>query len=60
MKNLEAELKEKQTQLEELIKARSNATCSSTYSSKSEVERETQIEELEEEIKALESQLSKG
>ena len=57
MEDLNAELKKKKERLEELIKARSKATCSSTYSSKADVDRETEIEELEEEIKTLESKL---
>lgn len=60
MKTLELELKEKESRLAELMQARSRANCSSTYSSKAEVERETEIEELEEEIEALKKQISNG
>jgi polyhydroxyalkanoate synthesis regulator phasin len=55
MEDIQTELKKKKERLAELIKSRSKATCSSTYSSKADVDRETEIEELEDEIKALES-----
>jgi len=54
VKNL---LKEKKNKLNELLKARSKANCSSTYSSQSDVKRETEIEELEEEIRKLEEKI---
>ncbi|MBN2533139.1 MAG: hypothetical protein JXB88_09610 [Spirochaetales bacterium] len=54
MEDLNAELKKKKERLAELIKSRSKTTCSLTYSSKADVDRETEIEELEEEIEALE------
>jgi len=57
MEEIQKQLKSKKERLEELIKARSKATCATTYSSKTDVDRETEIEELEDEIKALESKL---
>jgi polyhydroxyalkanoate synthesis regulator phasin len=52
------ELAEKKRKLQELIRARSKATCSSVVSSEIDVRRETEIEELEEEIQELEKKLS--
>jgi polyhydroxyalkanoate synthesis regulator phasin len=48
------ELAEKKRKLQELIRARSKATCSSVVSTEIDVRRETEIEELEEEIQRLE------
>lgn len=45
-----AEMKRK---LRELIRSRSQATCSSVVSTEADVRREMQIEELEEQIRAL-------
>jgi polyhydroxyalkanoate synthesis regulator phasin len=56
MSDLQKQLKEKKAELEELIKNRPKATCTDVYSSENEVRRETRIEELEEEIAALEKQ----
>lgn len=53
------ELKLKKAKLQELKKSKSKATCSSTYSSGIDVRRETEIEELEEEIKKLEKETKK-
>jgi hypothetical protein len=47
-------LVEKKRKLQELIRARSSATCAGVLSSEIDVRRETQIEELEEEIRKLE------
>jgi len=54
MKDLLTELKYKQEQLQDLLKARSKAYCNVIHSSESDVNRETRIEELEEEILKLE------
>jgi hypothetical protein len=55
MKDAKAELERKKAQLEELIRSRPKANCSSKYSSEIDVKRESEIEDLEEEIQALES-----
>ncbi len=57
MSDLRPELDEKRQQLNELIKSRSKASCSSRVSSKVDVERETRIEDLEERILELEKKL---
>jgi len=44
------DLKKMKAELEELKKSRSKATCSTTVSMKTDVDRETRIEELEEAI----------
>ncbi|HUV08461.1 MAG TPA: hypothetical protein VMX75_12070 [Spirochaetia bacterium] len=49
------ELEKKKATLKELIRSRSKANCSSVVSSEADVRRESQIEELEEEIKNLEA-----
>jgi len=49
-------LEEKREQLRELIRSRSQANCSSKYSSEIDVRRESEIERLEEEIQELEKQ----
>jgi polyhydroxyalkanoate synthesis regulator phasin len=54
MPNTKDQLAEKKRKLQELIRARSKATCSSVVSSEIDVRRETEIEELEEEIQELE------
>ncbi len=48
------ELVDKKRKLQELIRARSRATCAGVLSSEVDVRRETEIEELEEEIRKLE------
>ncbi len=58
MNDKKVELDEKRAQLEELIKSRSKATCTYMNSSMDAVARETRIEELEDEIKELEQELS--
>ncbi|MBN2441038.1 MAG: hypothetical protein JXJ04_06820 [Spirochaetales bacterium] len=57
MEDIINEIKKKKERLAELIKSRSKANCSATYSSEKEVDRETEIEELEEEIETLESKI---
>ncbi len=57
MANVKDELAENKRKLRELIRARSDATCASVVSSEIDVRRETEIEELEEEIQRLEKQL---
>lgn len=54
MPNAKEELAEKKRKLQELIRARSKATCSSVVSTEIDVRRETEIEELEEQIQELE------
>ena len=49
------ELEKKKTRLDELKKSRSKANCSSLNSSEADVRRESEIEELEEEIRMLEA-----
>jgi len=48
------EIAEKRRELQELLRSRSKATCAGILSSEIDVRRETQIEELEEEIRRLE------
>ncbi len=57
MPNTKDELAESKRKLQELIRARSQATCSSVVSSEIDVRRETEIEELEEEIQELEKRI---
>ena len=57
MSNTKDELAEKKKKLQELIRARSKANCSSVVSSEIDVRRETEIEELEEEIQELEKKI---
>jgi polyhydroxyalkanoate synthesis regulator phasin len=57
MPNTNDELTEKKRKLQELIRARSKANCSSVVSSEIDVRRETEIEELEEEIQELEKKI---
>jgi HAMP domain-containing protein len=60
MGTIEEELKEKKRRLRELLDSRSGATCAGVYSSEIDVRRETEIEELEEDIRRLEGQLESG
>ena len=60
MEDLKKELEKKVIRLQELVKARSKAYCTSVNSSADEVRRETEIDELEQEIKRLESKLGKA
>jgi len=53
-------LAEKKRKLQELIRARSKATCAGVLSSEVDVRRETQIEELEEEIRRLQEKAKGG
>ncbi len=50
------EIAEKKRKLQELLRSRSKATCAGILSSEIDVRRETQIEELEEEIRRLEKE----
>ena len=54
MPNAKDELTEMKRKLQELIRARSKATCSSVVSTEIDVRRETEIEDLEEQIQQLE------
>jgi len=54
MARVKDELAEKKRILQELIRARSKATCSSVVSTEIDVRRETEIEELEEQIEEME------
>jgi len=54
MKQVSEELKEKKRRLQELIRSRSKANCAGTFSNEIDVRRESEIEELEEQIKRLE------
>ena len=57
MPNAKDELAEMKRKLQELIRARSKATCSSVVSTEIDVRRETEIEELEEQIQELEQKI---
>jgi hypothetical protein len=48
------ELAEKKRRLQELLRSRSKATCAGVLSSGIDVRRETEIEQLEEDIRRLE------
>jgi hypothetical protein len=54
MSSAKDELTELKRKLQELIRARSKASCSSVVSTEIDVRRETEIEELEEKIQELE------
>ena len=54
MPSAKDELLEMKRKLQELIRARSKATCSSVVSTEIDVRRETEIEDLEEQIQELE------
>jgi polyhydroxyalkanoate synthesis regulator phasin len=57
MANIEEELKEKKRKHQELVHSRSKATCAGVFSSEIDVRRETEIEDLEEDIRRLEKKL---
>ena len=57
MANAKDELAEMKRKLQELIRARSKATCSSVVSTEIDVRRETEIEDLEEQIQELEKKI---
>ena len=59
MPNLKNELKKKREKHDELIKSRSKAYCSTIQSTKDDVIRETEIEDLEDEIHALHEKIKK-
>jgi hypothetical protein len=48
------EIAEKKRKLQELLRSRSKATCAGVLSSEIDVRRETEIEQLEEDIRRLE------
>ena len=55
MSDVHKEIEDKKRKLRALINARSAANCSTSHSSKEDVFRETEIEDLRDEIKALET-----
>lgn len=57
MSDLKTQLEEKVLRLKALVDSRSKAYCSSINSSEDEVKRETEIDDLEEEIKRIEKEL---
>lgn len=57
MPNVKNELAEMKRKLRELIRARSKCVCSSVISTEIHVRRETEIEELEEQIQELERKI---
>jgi polyhydroxyalkanoate synthesis regulator phasin len=57
MPNTKDELAEMKRKLRELIRARSKATCSSVISTEIDVRRETEIEDLEEQIQEIEKKI---
>ena len=54
MNELRAKLEEKILRLQQLVKSRPKAFCSTVNSSEEDVKRESEIDDLEEEIKHLE------
>jgi len=54
MDELRAKLEEKILRLQQLVKSRPKAFCSTVNSSEEDVKRESEIDDLEEEIKHLE------
>ena len=59
MEDMKEEIDRKKAKLEALKQARSNANCSTSHSSKEDVFRETEIDDLLDEIKALEIKLNR-
>ncbi|KKL82755.1 hypothetical protein LCGC14_1981590 [marine sediment metagenome] len=57
MSDLKPQLEEKVLRLKSLVDSRSKAYCSSINSSEEDVKRETEIDDLEEEIKRIEKEL---
>jgi hypothetical protein len=57
MGDVRAELEQKRTRLAGLKESRSKANCSTKYSSAAQMQRELEIEELEDEIKTLEQKV---
>jgi predicted RNase H-like nuclease (RuvC/YqgF family) len=55
--DIRKQLEEKRAKLEELKASKPKANCSTQFSSEADVRRETEIEDLEEEIRRLESHL---
>jgi hypothetical protein len=58
MSELAQQLEAKEQQLAQLKENQSKANCSSTYSSPADMRREMEIEELEDEIKALNKKIA--
>ena len=58
MEDITKQLEEKRAQLKQLKKNQSDANCSSTHSSGADMRREMEMEDLEDQIKALENQLT--
>ena len=59
-RELKQQLENKVLRLEELIKARSKAFCTTVHSSGAAMKREAEIDELEEDIKKLEEAIKKA
>jgi hypothetical protein len=59
MEDMKEEIDRKKAKLEALKQARSKANCSTSHSSKDDVFRETEIDDLLDEIKALEIKLNR-
>ena len=57
MKTSKEELEEKKTKLQKLIMSRPKGYCSTVLSTKEDVQRETEIEDLEDEINTLEKKV---
>jgi polyhydroxyalkanoate synthesis regulator phasin len=57
MKDLKSQLEEKTKRLDQLVKSRPKAFCSTVNSSAEDVKRESEIDELEVEIKQLEKKV---
>ncbi len=55
--DLKIELEKKVKRLDELVKRRSKAYCATVHSSGDEVKRETEIDELEQDIKRIENEI---
>lgn len=58
MEDIKALIAEKKAELESLQKSRPAVKCSSSHSSEQDVERESAIEDLEDEIRELEGKLT--
>lgn len=57
MEDLQAVLEEKKVRLQKLIKSRPKGYCSTVLSSEKDVQRESEIEDLEDEISSLEKKV---
>lgn len=56
MANEKSELEAKKARLESLLESRSSASCDTRHLSAADIRREEEIEDLEDEIKVLETQ----